>query len=260
MAWKDIKKTGRKYGQKAKQFAKKRYFRKGKPSFANAKIMQMAKDVNMLKSMVNAEKKSVDMEKYIATVGQTGSGATGSNPTNSGHFALLDVFYTAQDSDVTNNAHRRHGNSIKCHSYHIDFRCKSKSNINAQRCTIYLVRFDREAIVSHLDLADLVLRPSVFDNKYDVHSPMNYENAKQFTVIAQRKVFIPADSDTGVEGTKYVEMGGKLGFHQRYLDGSASIDSNQFGILIVGDDGTQIGASSSRMEIEMAGTMYYYDN
>ena len=52
-----FKNTARKYGRNVRRNVKKRYF-KGK-GYKNPKLIQMAKDVNMIKGMLNTEKKKM---------------------------------------------------------------------------------------------------------------------------------------------------------------------------------------------------------
>ena len=60
MPWnKTIKKTGR----NIRRWGKRRYFGKKKPAWKNVKLMQVARDVNTLRGMLNTEKKRITTEE-----------------------------------------------------------------------------------------------------------------------------------------------------------------------------------------------------
>lgn len=255
MPW---KKTAQRVKKNLKKNIKRRYFR-GK-GYKNPKLVQMAKDILTLKNMVNAEKKRVT-HQATNEVAQTGTGVTGTNPTNSGMVVIRDLFYTPPVGSAGTNPHNtRMGDSIKTCSYHLDFRVKSLNTNSPIRGKIYLVRLNSKDAQAYNDVHEMVLTPSVFDGKYDVHSPLNYEEMKNYTIIAQKKVYVSGDSDTNQIQSKYVSMGGKLGFHQRYETGTNQIDLNELALIYVSDDDSSLVGTGKRLEIQSAGTMYYYDN
>lgn len=259
MAYKKFVRSTKKIAKNVRRNIKKRYFR-GK-GYKKPKLVQMAKDITMLKNMVNAEKKRVTFS-HIVQVGQNGTGITATNPTNSGHQVVKDLFYTPPVGTGGTTPHNtRMGDSIKTCSYHIDFRVIGQNLSQPVRGTIYLVKFNHKVISTYNDLNELVLTPSIFDTKYDIHSNLNYEEMKEFTIIAKRNVYVPADQTAGTTNTKYTKMGGKLGFHQRYETGTNQIDLNELGLIYLADDGTSIASAGNRqLSIEAAGTMYFYDN
>lgn len=246
-------KQAKKFGKKIGNAAKRRYFKGGKPSLRNTKIVQIAKDVNMLKNMVNAEK------HRITTSGTYQFAETGPSALSSGYYVQRELFLAPQN--ITNTG--RVGNSIKCHSYHMDLRFTQQSSAtNEIRGKVYLISIrDPQTVISNTDIITKFLQPSVFDNKYDYHSPRNYENYTDFKILSQKNIFLPADSISGHVATRNVTMGGKLNFHQRYKvspQAHSVFDTNELAIIFVADSGDL--AASNGISVQYSGTMYFYDN
>jgi len=248
------KKYAKKQFGRAKQAAKKRYFKGGKVALNTAKIGQIMSDVQKLKLMVNAEKKRIDGGNEVPI----SVGAIGANLLDSGYFAQRQLFLVPEGT-----GHRqKNGNSIKCHSFHMDVRITQQTQLNELRGTMYVVRMrEPQNVTSPDDLVSKFLVPSAFDDRYDEFSPRNYENMTDFTVVAKQKLFLPADDITGAGPTKNYSVGGRLNFHQRTKE-TAGIntvyDTNELAIIIVADKGSTL--NNSGFKFEWKGTMYFYDN
>lgn len=254
------------YGGRAKKYAKKvvkatgkqlkrRYFKKATPSLNNLRINQVAKDVAVLQSLVNAEKKRVEEPSdQIYTVGQLGL-----NLNSSGFIIKRAVFEMPEGT-----GHReRNGNSIKCHSYHMDIRVKSLNSINMNRMKFYLVKMREPQ--QHTTINDIVskfLLPSAFNGKYDYMSPRNYEHYNDFEVIGMKNIYLKPDSITNETPSVVTSIGGKLNFHQRIRETAGTYtnyDLNELFVLAVCERGNTV-TPSEELTLEFTGTMYYYDN
>ena len=94
-------------------------------------LTKLAKDINMVKAMVNAEKKRVVLSNNNQAVGQV------ANATGSGHF-LLDI--TPNPTQGTGFSNKT-GSSIKLHSSHFDFQLFGQTNnVSGIKVKVYIVK------------------------------------------------------------------------------------------------------------------------
>jgi len=236
---------------------KKRYFKGGKVSIGNAKLAQMAKDVAMLKLEVNAEKKRIDKENELAIV----VGQVGNLDSASGYYVERELFEIPEGT-----GHRqKNGNSIKCHSYHIDLLITNKLSTSGFRGKIFLVRLkEPQFFNTNVDIISRFLTKSAFADRYDFNSPRNYENINDFQVIGYKNIYFPPDQVNGQNPDKILQMGGKLNFHQRTKEVAGvatSYDTNELCLIMVADRGANNNvALAEHMTVQWKGTLYFYDN
>jgi len=176
---------------KASTAVKKRYgIGKGRGGF---KISQVAKDVEMIKSRLNVEKKFIDQDLVNdATVGQ-------SNDESYGYY-IADVTPEMSQGVGENN---RIGNSIKLTGMVIRANFRQQSSSGKRIAKVCLIRSKTQ------DAGNDVVN-DLFDNNpltgfVDFHSPMNYAGmrgrASSHQIVATRYVKIESSNDEDAVAT-----------------------------------------------------------
>ena len=287
-----FRKTAKKAGRNFRKNLKKRYF-SGK-GYRNPKLIQMAKDVNMIKGMLNTEKKKIVVteKEQIDFAQKVNSNKTTTTTGEALYPMRNDVLYSG--AYVKNNLipitrgsgqGEVAGDKMKLVSYHLDARVSfnkgdgtfSWENIRGPaKATIYLVAIKRGIfpMISNSNgatsgiqydeaLLDKFLVPSPFDNTYDANSKRNFEFMKEFTVIAQKNIFMSLDENNDTFGNpqKDRSMGGKLNHHVRLDVGGTDIHTNQLALIVVGNQGeVSTGRTYPYFTLEYEMTTYYVDN
>lgn len=255
--------------KKIKKFARRVYaktglvnpMKKGKLS-----TTRLIKDVNMLKKMLNSEKKRVIQTNRDQAVGQL------ANATGSGHF-LLDV--TPLPSQGT-GYNQKTGNSIKVNSTHIDFQIAGQlNNISGCKLKFQLVQVIGQPFVTLTDILGKFIMPNSFASGgtiYDINGSRDPDYFKNFRVVAQKIVTLPVDQITGDIPVKQFSMGCKYKeFHVRTNDNDPTLSMGQLFLIITADRGNIGGTNStvSGVPIVQSGTgcnfgyeitHYFYDN
>jgi hypothetical protein len=283
-----FRKTVKKAGRNFRKNIKKRYF-KGK-GYKNPKLIQMARDVNMIKGMLNTEKKKIVVsQKDGAHFGQTVDSSKTTTTTG-------EALYSQRDNVLYSGAYVKNnllpitrgsgqgevsGDKMKLVSYHLDARVSFFKGNGAfirgpAKATIYLVAIKRgifplisnsngatSGILYDEALLDKFLIPSPFDNTYDANSKRNFEFMKEFTVVAQKDIYMTLNEDNDSLGNpqKDRSMGGKLNHHVRLDAGGTDIHTNQLALIVVANQGKVTGTGSDPfflLEYEM--TSYFVDN
>lgn len=268
------------FGMKAKRYAKgrakalkRRYF-KG-TGYGNPRIMNMAKDIKMLKDMVNTEKHSIIREGTPASFAQLASASSGG--TASGLFtgAYVSKNIVGHIEQGTGEG-QRIGDLVKMQSFHIDLRIINTAvNLQDANVKVMLVRIpnggeqlraDNESPVGATEeelLLHKLLKPSVFDNTYDSNSSRNYQHMREFQILATRKLYFPAQENVSMKKTYNFSFGGKLLDHVRWdkssTTGNPKTEHNQYAIIALADDGER-GVTTPTWSIEWSGNFYYVDN
>lgn len=253
MAWRrTVKGVAKKGAKKLVNKAKKRYIKGG-----NLKINQVIKDVSALRAMVNAEKKRIDEPlDLVYNLAQEGTGLN-----SSGFVVKRELFVIPEGT-----GHRqKNGNSIRCHSFHLDVKCSAISTIQALRAKIMLVRLkEPQLFTTSDDIISKFLVPSAFNNKYDIMSPRNYENFSDIEIVASKNVYLPGDTEPNQTSTKIFSLGGKLGFHQRTREVAgaySSYDTNELCLIAVAERGSNSAVPIfDVIRLEFTGSLYFYDN
>ena len=291
MAWKKgIKKAGR----NVRRWGKRRYFGKKKASWKNVKLLQVARDVNTLRGMLNTEKKRIVTQQktplpfaqYVSSGKTTGSAdgeaiySLRNNASYSGAFCLPDIIGpitrgTGEDQMV--------GDKMKMVSYHMDVRIRAvptgspivHSPLKVRVMLVNIKRGYMPLLSSNLGttsgiepqeaLLTKFFATSAFDSTYDANSPRNFEYMKEFEVIASKNVYIKLEDnelDANVhKPQKQFSFGGKLNHHVRIEKGGDEKHSNQLALIAVADQGSlDDPLDDTHMEIEWQNTIYYVDN
>lgn len=226
--------------RKVKRSLKRRYF-KGK-GYMRPKLGRMAKDVAILKSMVNAEK-----EMYVQTLSSDVSPTSPWGPT-----AITNV--------AEGTAHgQRDGDSIKLHAYQWDIRALSQTSAVAPRYIhLYLVKYigPRGTAPS----ISTFFKPDM-DGNYSTYSKREPDHYTSYQVICRKNIYIPADTVSGVQMYKQVKLYGRFKgkTHQRYNGALATnLITDQMYVIAVSSDGT-IGTSTATT-IQSQLQISFYDN
>ncbi len=262
------KKFVRKVAKKAGRAIKRRYF-KGK-GYSNPKISQMYSDVMALKSMVNAEKKRIQIASSTDNVvGQV-------NGNTSGHF-LLDITPNIAQGVGYN---QKSGNSFKLHSSHIDFQMLSQgSNISGCKLKIQVIRVFGQPFSTVSDVMGkfITVNPFIYNGAsiatvYDSNSPRDPDYYRNYKVLKTQTCWLKNDDITGESVMKQLQIGLKYkNFHIRTNDNDPTLSSGQILLLITADRGNTSGVASTLTGISqtsaytgaqfrMIQTHYFYDN
>ncbi len=258
----------------AKKAVKDRYVTKtGK----GLRMSQVLKDVALLKSMVNAEKKRV-VYKSIASsppfVGQV-------NGNSSGHF-VLDITPNVAEG-VTNST--RNGSSFRWTSSYLEFMFNRQDNYNGtQKFLIEVWKVNNQPytqaqISGGQFIADLFTPNEYITsstgtavNIYDMIASRDQDTFKNFKRVAFKYVSFPAQQISGTTAIKQVKMGLKLGHHVKFQDDTTIVTSGQLILTIRADvgntsmsvasthNGVPVKVINSGCSLQYAHTHYFYDN
>lgn len=259
-----IKKYARKVARKVGKAVKARYF-KGK-GYSRPKLSTMVRDINTLKTMLNSEKKRIELNGRNLGVGQL------ANATGSGHY-LLDITPNPSQGVGFNN---KTGNSIKLHSSHFDFQFSGQANTaSAIRLKIQVVKVIGQPFTTMSDVMGRFVLSNNFitgGTIYDINSNRDPDYFKNFRVLKTMYTTLPADQTGTDTPVKQVSMGIKYrNFHIRNNDNDPTLSMGQIFILITADRGNIGGTASTVTGAPVLGPAtgatyaynivhYFYDN
>jgi len=256
---------------KVKKAVKKRYVNK-----QGIKLVQVAKDVMMLKNVLNPEKKRLEGFYREQFVGQVNIDAP--------YFFLRDITpYPAVGTGYAD----RNGASVKLHSSHWRFQFKQLLNTNANvklKITIFEVKGKPMVQGAELDAwFDRVLQPNPFITNAlgtttpirDYNSQYNPDAFNTYRIVATKRFTIKNDYLSSQLMIQDVSVGLKYnkgkGHHLRWDKNTQTLTQGQLVMCITADRGnvsinpstllnipdqgayTGIGFSANRMD-------YFYDN
>lgn len=237
-----FKKTFRRGVRKVARAAKRRYF-KGK-GYSRPKVGRMVKDLEMVKTMVNAEK-----EVYTAhsVVDQN---------------VDFDTPYTTAITNIAEGTShgQRNGESVKLHGFRWNIRVKQQTSVtNRLDYKIWLVKYvgprgSAPAISTFLKLD--------FDGQYSTFSERNEDWYTSYQVIASSGLRrVVADSVSGQTGYDIVKKWGRFRgkTHQRYAGAAeSSLLTDQMYIIMVTSGGDT--ATSTALKLDSMLQISFYDN
>lgn len=238
------------YPKRMKKFAKKYLPKAGKAIYATARnrytsrgganLNAIAKDVMLLKHLVNVEKKRHDR--------------TISTPVNFAQYATAGIT-GAYSAVVTPNISegvtggQRIGLSIKLVSACLDIQFGQQANQAANlKIKWYLVMRPDNAqnITASVALSEC-FEPNPFSGVIDFWSSRDAEYFTNFRIIKTGTVNLLADQTTGVNTFKQIKVPLKFNHHLKYnTDASSITTKNQFYLFAMassGDTGATQGAS-----------------
>lgn len=229
------KKILRKVAKKVKRAVKRRYVTKtGK----GLRMGRIAKDVMMLKKMINAEKKLYqDKLSSAISVGQVGGNTSGHQ--------LIDITpIPAQGStSITRN-----GNSIKLNSAYYEFYfVKQSSATQSNKIVIDFWQVKGEpyttAEVAAGNPVTDIFTPNEYvtgANIYDLVSSRRQDTFTDFKHLRSKVVYFPANQISGVTQTKLVRIPMKYGHHVKFAsDGSQTLSAGQILMTIRCENGNK---------------------
>lgn len=259
-----FRKYARKVGKKVGRAIKGRYF-KGK-GFGKPKLATMARDINLLRSMVNSEKKRINLTNRNMNMGQV------ANATGSGHW-LLDI--TPNPTQGTGFQNKT-GSSIKLHSTHFDFQFAGQSStISGMKIKIEIIKVVGQPWSNVQDIMGKYILPNNFitgATVYDMSSPRDPDYFRNYVVVARKYVYLPADQMTGDVPLKQISMGIKYkNHHVRNNDNDPTLSQGQLLMLITADRGNGGTVASTATGVAITApntgatfgydiTHYFYDN
>lgn len=236
----------KKYAKKVGRAIKRRYF-KGK-GYSRPKVQRMAKDIMMLKNVLNPEKKFRDTNVVTAV--------TNLYPDDP-FVASFNVGGIPQGDD--NNA--RNGRSIKYSSWHFN------ANIQLNGAGASLHTKFKLYFVQMKGLQPTATRANVVDRFFersplgatltDFNSFRSHEHMKDFKILHVYSGYVRSESTTGVDETRTVSIHKKIRTHARW-DASA-IQEGEIYVIGIADRGRD--ASNDGLVINnYAMRVYWYDN
>lgn len=233
--------------------AKKRFVRKGmKTNLRNLNYSQIAKDVKMLKGLVNAEKQNADftIAAPVRFALSDGAGGTGAQI-----FSIHPTIAQGISED-----HRK-GDTYKVCSMLLQMRITYDQTLQDLNWKMYIVRKPDQVFTPSLttELPNF-LEPNPFTGVIDYNSLRNYQQFKDYVVLKQMSGKLRAcdNSSLNSQVSKQIKVPLKLNFHTRYNKGTTNILANELFCILVADD-KAINAVSSP-EFECHNRIWYYDN
>lgn len=238
-------------GRFARKVVKKRYGTFNKP-----KITNIAKDVAMLKHLVNVEKKKTDITLSTKTgvaqfadvaLATTGCYAVRITPT------IYQGIGSAQ----------RTGNSLKIVSSMINIQFTAQEHCrNNTRLRWYIINVPEEDM-GLTDLKQKFFDENPFSGVIDYNSARNPDNFTQFKIIKSGTSYIKMEQyPANHSSTRYsanVKCPLRLNHHLKYASNTTAItQKNQFYILVVADNGDT--SASTGVDIQFNTRWYYTDN
>jgi len=219
---------------------KKRYVSRG----GGLKMSRIAKDVMMLKTMVNAEK-----EIYAQNISATTIGAS-----------LGQTYFQPITNIAEGTLHgQRDGESVKLHGFRWHLRAlQQSSRVNPGNVKLWLVKYiGPRGTTPNINT---FLKPD-FDGLFTTHSARNEDWYKQYQIISSASLYCKADAVSGVQMQRYVKKYGRFTgqTHQRY-GGTAATDllTDQMYIIGVCDGGSS--ALNAAFQFDSQLTISFYDN
>jgi len=235
-----FKKYAKKQVKRAVKFAKKRYVKKGMPRMAN-----IYRDVKMLKSLINIEKKRFDVTQAVPGILGQYNTQTG---LNSGQF-FTDIT-PRPPQGVGQGA--RIGNSLKVVSAMVDMQFAQQATaINDNKIKWFMVMVkDNSDLPTIGDSITRFFEKNPFSSVNDYYSSRDPEYFTNYRVIKTGIVNLRQDNISG--GVSYVQQKCplKLNFHLKFnTDASVTTTKNQILLFAV--------ASSGDVFLQTAATIQY---
>lgn len=249
----------RKYYKKAKKAIKKRYF-KGK-GYSRPNVGTMVKDIKLLKSIMNSEKKNYITTLQAYPVGQL-------NINNGGYFGQDITPIPAQGTtDITRN-----GDSIKLCSAYIKFQFwDMTSTQQSMRVKIILLRV-MGAPQTASTVVSQFLKPNPMvtgGTIYDFNSSTNPDFFGQYKII-KIKTFKTQDNYSSQVAIRDITIPLKFNHHIRFTNNTTTVSDGQLMCIVLTDSGNigtistvtgaPVLAASSGLNMNFNMTFYYYDN
>lgn len=196
---------------------------------------RLFKDVAMLKSMINAEKKETLGTNVTAQLGQVSG--------NSSNEYIVDITPIVSQG-VTGQT--RIGNSIKVHSMIIQGQVLQQSANHHQGRIRVQIFLNKGTTFATPNVAELYQRNPI-NNLYDYNSPREIDTYKNWVVLATRYVNLKQDNYSGVIGWKDVKIPLKFkSWHVKYdQTNTNSVTNGQVLMVVTCDSGNASTTTAS---------------
>uniref|UniRef100_UPI0040496D21 hypothetical protein n=1 Tax=Flavobacterium sp. TaxID=239 RepID=UPI0040496D21 len=254
----------RKQAKRGYKFAKKRYYNKSKKQLNVGKIIA---DVNMLKSIVNAEKKQIVVSASASAIGQVNGNGEGA--------LTLDITpVPAQGSQDS----QRNGDSIKICTGMFKFQISQMGACTSPISGVielYYVLGTPQATSTFLQQKFL---PNAFitgGQIRDYNAQPDQDYRPQYILISSRRFRVKGDNFGGQNQIININMPlkfGKYGHHVKYAENTNVVATGQIIMCVRCDNGNISGSTTSTLGnvistapstglfINRSMTYYYYDN
>lgn len=209
--------------RKTGQFVTKRYLTAGG-------MNRLTSDVNLLKKIVNAEKKAISTNIAGQALGQVVGNLAG--------YYAID-FTPSPAQGVAGN--QRIGDSIKIVSYHYQMQFIGQANaVSAQRYKMYIIQWLGNPITSGTCV------PQIWNTNnfvggggqiIDMNSMNLISNYAKYKIVHYRSIYIAPDSISGQVGIKTLNGGGKFQHHIRFNGSTGSLENGQLWLVLLADNG-----------------------
>lgn len=238
------KKSGlKKTYRKVRTMAKKRYSNRS----------NIAKDVAMLKHLVNIEKKRVDKTLTVPQpFARSNLGADGAY-----HIIITPTIVQGIAGD------ERIGNSVKLVSGCLDVSITQQSNaINANKIKLMLVcRQENAAGYASAATLNQLLEVNPFTGRRDFYSNRDPEYFSEFRIIKTVTMILGQDTITGGEVRIQKKIPLKFNHHLKFnTDGSNVTTKNEFYLIATASDGEMGTPSFTGAQIAFNMRWYFTDN
>lgn len=235
-AWKGVKKfTHHRYG-----------------TFTKPKVNQLVSDVKMLKSLINVEKKTAQVNNigtYIP-VAQANGAATGAS--------CIDITPVISQG-ITNTT--RNGNSLKltsaCFNMQLSQQASCVNNGTVKYCIVMIPDNSNPSALA--DVLAQFYEINGFNNVIDSYSNRDSEFYTKFKVLKSGVVRMASDNLAGQQYFKQIKSPLKLGFHLKY-DSNASTTTTKNRILLITTADSGNTSSASGFQFQYDCQYWYTDN
>lgn len=253
-----VKKLVRSGARAAGRALKKRYVSRG-----GLRVGRIAKDVQFLKSIINAEKKRVVFSTTTSLVGQVSGNSTGAYSVDMTPIPAEGVTLST-----------RNGSSIKLSSTWFRFQFYGMAN-TAQKIKgkIWIVQVMGTPQTASTALGQMF--NTSMSGVIDYNSNFDPDYRGQYKILRCKPFTIQSDSVSGLTQIQDVTFGirynrGK-GHHVRYNDDTTTLSNGQLLIFITADSGNTNGVTASTQPVPITGVNtglvfnqyhinYYFDN
>lgn len=245
----------RKYVKKARKYAKKRYLKKGAGYGTGIRLNKLQKDLRLIKSALNTEKKYAEKQE-VFTVGQVNGQASAQHALN-----LLPPI-----GNGTSGIGQRVGNSIKVTGISVKFQVIAQdANFRVSEGKFRFIIFEDKDNVrtSQAGLTEM------YDNNQitgllDFNSERNLATFKNFRILCNKVFKIPDGNDTGnathhqpVFFSRHFAL--KMNHHVKYEPGTTDQLSGRLHYAVICDHGntsTSVVSNNTNIPITQINSGY----
>lgn len=205
--------------RKGYKMAKKRYINKK----GNFRLSRLAKDVAMVKRVINVEKKR-NASAYTGVVGQVNGAGGGA--------AMIDITPTISQGVAVNE---RTGNSVKLTGCYIQGQFLQQGNtLDSNKFSVEIwCHKNKEVPMSLASTGTEIYNPSPFSGQIDLVSQRSQDYFSDYVCIKKQLVYVKGDqySTTNIVRNATFNMPVKLNRHLRWNNSGTLIQGQLFMII-----------------------------